>query len=140
MPQDKTNITESTADKDYLNSEQQAEFEKILLEWKHNIIHDNLEAKHKLQAETSPLPDLSDRASLEEAFALDLRNRDRDRKLLNKIDAALERLATKQFGYCQSCGTMIGLARLQARPTAELCIDCKELQEKSEIRVRNRTS
>lgn len=123
-------------DEDYMNDAQLAHFKKILLDWKNAITEHNIAAKNKLQADTSPTADLNDRASLEEEFALSLRSRDRERKLLKKINAALERIASEEFGYCQRCGVEIGLPRLEARPTAELCIDCKELQEKKEIRVR----
>lgn len=124
------------ADKTYMNEEQLAYFEQMLLDWKKSITEHNVEAKNKLQEDTSPLADLNDRASLEEEFALSLRSRDRERKLLKKINAALERIANEEFGYCESCGVEIGLHRLKARPTAELCIDCKEIEEKKEIRIR----
>ncbi|MFZ1325466.1 MAG: RNA polymerase-binding protein DksA, partial [Candidatus Contendobacter sp.] len=78
------------------------------------------------------LPDINDRASQEEEFALALRARDRERKMLHKIDKSLSRLASDDYGYCESCGVEIGLSRLQARPTAELCIDCKHLEEEKE--------
>ncbi|PID64034.1 MAG: RNA polymerase-binding protein DksA [Gammaproteobacteria bacterium] len=124
--------------KTQMNDAQLEQFKQQLLDWRNNITENNAEAKHKLQEDTSPLADLSDRASLEEEFALALRARDRDRKLLSKIDAALERIASEKFGYCENCGSKISVQRLEARPTAELCIDCKELQEQKEIRVRDK--
>ncbi len=119
----------------YMDAEQLAYFQQILLDWKHSITEQNIVAKQHLQADTSPLADLNDRASQEEEFSLALRSRDRERKLVKKINAALERIASEDFGYCERCGVEIGVPRLEARPTAELCIDCKELQEKQEVRI-----
>ncbi len=119
-----------------MKKEQLLHFKKILEDWKDSITEHNSAAKNRLQSDTSPLADLNDRASLEEEFALSLRTRDRDRKVLNKINAALERIALEEFGYCERCGVEISLARLEARPTAELCIDCKEIAERKEFRVR----
>lgn len=120
---------------DYMNAADLARFKKILLDWKHAITEQDQAAKQHLQTDTSPLADMNDRASQEEEFSLALRSRDRERKLVKKINAALERIANEEFGYCESCGVEIGIARLEARPTAELCIDCKELEEKKEIRI-----
>jgi DnaK suppressor protein len=78
------------------------------------------------------LPDPNDRASQEEEFSIELRARDRERKLLHKIEKSLNRLANDEYGYCELCGVEIGLRRLEARPTADLCIDCKQLEEKKE--------
>lgn len=116
----------------YMNKQQLAHFKTILLAWKASITEQNQAAKQRLQSDTSPLADMNDRASLEEEFSLTLRSRDRERKLINKINAALERIATEDFGYCEKCGVEIGVGRLEARPTAELCIDCKEIEEKRE--------
>lgn len=117
---------------EYMDEAQLEYFKQILLDWKASITAKNEDAKNRLQADTSPLADISDRASLEEEFSLTLRSRDRERKLVAKIDAALERIAIDDFGYCEKCGVEIGLKRLEARPTAELCIDCKEIEEKRE--------
>lgn len=119
----------------YMNTEHLAHFKKILLDWRRAITEQDQVAKAHLQADTSPMADMSDRASQEEEFALALRSRDRERKLVKKINAALERIALEEFGYCENCGVEIGILRLEARPTAELCIDCKELQEKREVRI-----
>jgi DnaK suppressor protein len=81
------------------------------------------------------LADLNDRATQEEAFNLELRTRDRERKLLKKIEDALQQIDEKEYGYCESCGIEIGIRRLEARPTAALCIDCKTLAEIREKRV-----
>lgn len=119
----------------YMDDKELARFKQILLDWKHAITTQDLAAKQHLQTDTSPLADLSDRASQEEEFSLALRSRDRERKLVKKINAALERIAAEEFGYCELCDVEIGVPRLEARPTAELCIDCKELQEQKEIRI-----
>lgn len=119
-------------DEEYMNEAQLAHFRKILIDWKDSINQHNQNAKAHLQEDTSPLADMNDRASLEEEFSLTLRSRDRERKLVSKINAALERIATDEFGFCEKCGIEIGVRRLEARPTAELCIDCKELEEKRE--------
>lgn len=128
----KTIKYQMSQNEDYMNEEQLAHFEQILIEWKDSITNNNADAKHRLQKDTAPLADMNDRASLEEEFSLTLRSRDRERKLINKINAALERIATEEFGYCEKCGIEIGVERLEARPTAELCIDCKEIEEKRE--------
>ncbi len=117
---------------EYMNEKQLEHFQAVLLQWKESITQHNSEAKAELQSATSPLADPNDRASLEEEFSLTLRSRDRERKLVAKIDSALARIANEEFGYCEKCGIEIGLGRLEARPTAELCIDCKEIEEKRE--------
>lgn len=116
----------------YMSMAQLEHFKNILNHWKDSIRENNNDVKNRLQKDSGPMADMSDRASLEEAFSLTLRSRDRERKLINKINAALERIATEDFGYCQKCGVEIGIGRLEARPTAELCIDCKEIEEKRE--------
>lgn len=116
----------------YMNAEQLEHFKTVLLAWKASITEKNQVAKQHLQNDTSPMADMNDRASLEEELSLTLRSRDRERKLINKINAALERIASDDFGYCEKCGVEIGVPRLEARPTAELCIDCKEIEEKKE--------
>jgi len=123
---------------EYMNAEQLAYFKQKLIDWKESITEHNISAKDILQNDTSALADLNDRASLEEEFSLTLRARDRERKLTSKINAALERIALEEFGYCERCGVEIGLERLEVRPTAELCIDCKELEEKKETRFTDR--
>ncbi|PIE45817.1 MAG: RNA polymerase-binding protein DksA [Gammaproteobacteria bacterium] len=120
----------------YMNTRQLEHFKNILLEWKDAITAHNKDAKARLQSDTSPLADMNDRASLEEEFSLTLRSRDRERKLVAKIDAAIARIANDEFGYCEKCGVEIGIERLEARPTAELCIDCKELEERHEKSTR----
>ena len=103
---------------EYMNEQQVLHFRKILQAW-HDQIRD----------EASNFPDPSDRATQEEEFSLELRTRDRERKLMKKIESTLKKLDNDDFGYCESCGVEIGIKRLEARPTADLCIDCKTLAE-----------
>jgi DnaK suppressor protein len=84
---------------------------------------------HHMQDEATNFPDPNDRATQESEFSLELRTRDRERKLIKKIDEALGRLDNGDYGYCEGCGVEIGIRRLEARPTATLCIDCKTLDE-----------
>jgi DnaK suppressor protein len=84
---------------------------------------------HHMQDDAANFPDPNDRATQESEFALELRTRDRERKLIKKIDEALSTLDTREYGYCETCGVEIGIRRLEARPTATLCIDCKVLDE-----------
>ena len=90
-----------------------------------------------LQDEAGNFPDPADRAAQEEEFSIELRTRDRERKLIRKIDDTLERLEQGDYGYCDSCGIEIGLRRLEARPTAEKCVDCKSLDEIRERQLGN---
>jgi DnaK suppressor protein len=90
---------------------------------------------HTMQDEATVFADPNDRASQESDMALELRNRDRERKLIKKIDETIGRIDANEYGYCDSCGVEIGLKRLEARPTATLCIDCKTLDELREKQV-----
>ena len=90
---------------------------------------------HTMQDEATVFADPNDRASQESDMALELRNRDRERKLIKKIDETIARIDANEYGYCDSCGVEIGLKRLEARPTATLCIDCKTLDELRERQV-----
>ncbi|MDG4947921.1 RNA polymerase-binding protein DksA [Actinobacillus equuli subsp. haemolyticus] len=85
--------------------------------------------KSQMQEEVANFADPADRATQEEEFSLELRNRDRERKLLKKIEQTLNSIAEDEYGYCETCGVEIGLRRLEARPTADMCIDCKTLAE-----------
>ena len=88
-----------------------------------------------MQDEATVFADPNDRASQESDIALELRNRDRERKLIKKINEAIGRIEEGEYGYCDSCGVEIGLKRLEARPTATMCIDCKTLEEMRERQV-----
>ncbi len=114
---------------DYMNEKQLAHIEKLLLAWRQSLMEEVDRTVNHMKDEIANLPDPSDRASLEEEFNLELKTRDRERKLIKKIEDALERLKDPNFGYCEACGIEIGLKRLEARPTATLCIDCKTLSE-----------
>lgn len=117
---------------EYMNEKQRKHFRGILLAWKQQLMEEGRRTVSNMQDEPLNLPDPNDRASQEEEFSINLRARDRERKLLHKIDKALGRLASDDYGYCEACGVEIGLRRLEARPTAELCIDCKHLEEQRE--------
>ena len=110
-------------------------FRKILTAWHEQIVEEASRTVAHMQDEASNFPDPADRATQEEEFSLELRNRDRERKLMKKIEYTLKKLDTDDFGYCDSCGEEIGIRRLEARPTADLCIDCKTLAEIREKQV-----
>ena len=114
---------------EYMNSEQVEHFRTILSDWKRLLMEEVDRTVHHMQDEASNFPDPNDRATQEEEFALELRTRDRERKLIRKIDEAIQDLETGDYGYCEVCGVEIGIKRLEARPTATLCIDCKTLDE-----------
>lgn len=116
-------------DEDYMNPDQIVHFEHILHGWKHALMEQVDQTVTHLQDEPGNLADPSDRATQEEEFNLELRTRDRERKLISKIDKALAQLKQNDYGYCTQCDEEIGIRRLEARPTASLCIDCKTLAE-----------
>lgn len=113
----------------YMNESQEAHFRAILNDWKKELMEEVDRTMHYMQDEAANFPDPNDRASQESDFTLELRARDRERKLIKKIDEALQRLERHEYGDCESCGVEIGIRRLEARPTATLCIDCKTLDE-----------
>ncbi|NWG31667.1 MAG: RNA polymerase-binding protein DksA [Rhodocyclaceae bacterium] len=117
---------------EYMNPKQLAHFKKILETLKAELLEDIEKTVHTMQDEATVFADPNDRASQESDIALELRNRDRERKLIKKIDESLARIESGEYGYCESCGVEIGLKRLEARPTATLCIDCKEIEERRE--------
>lgn len=117
---------------EYMSAAQQAHFRRILLAWRQQLEDEIERTVSHMQNEHLNLPDPNDRASQEEEFSIELRTRDRESKLLRKINKMLRRLDNDDYGYCDACGEEIGLRRLEARPTAELCIECKELEEKRE--------
>ncbi len=120
---------ERAQDEDYMNAAQEAHFREILLAWKRNLMEEVDRTVDHMQDEATNYPDPNDRATQESEFSLELRTRDRERKLIKKIDEALKRLDNHEYGYCETCGVEIGIRRLEARPTATLCIDCKTLDE-----------
>ncbi|MDO8329339.1 MAG: RNA polymerase-binding protein DksA [Fluviicoccus sp.] len=117
------------AGEEYMSPEQIAHFRGILLAWKNDLMEEVDRTVHHMQDESANLPDPNDRATQEEEFSLELRARDRERKLIRKIDEALKDIDGGDYGYCQACGIEIGIRRLEARPTATQCIDCKTLAE-----------
>ncbi|MDY0012765.1 MAG: RNA polymerase-binding protein DksA [Rhodocyclaceae bacterium] len=123
------------AGEDYMSEGQMAHFRAMLEAVKQELSEDIDRTVHTMQDEATVFADPNDRASQESDIALELRNRDRERKLIKKIDEALGRIADGEYGYCDSCGVEIGLKRLEARPTATLCIDCKTLEEMRERQV-----
>ena len=119
----------------YMSPKQLEHFRKILNQLKIELSQDIDRTVHTMQDEATVFADPNDRASQESDMALELRNRDRERKLIKKIDETIARIDANEYGYCDSCGVEIGLKRLEARPTATLCIDCKTLDELRERQV-----
>jgi len=117
---------------EYMNEAQREHFTKILNDWKQQLMEEVDRTVHHMQNEAENYADPSDRATQEEEFSLELRTRDRERKLIKKIEKTLELIEKDDYGYCDACGIEIGIRRLEARPTADLCIDCKTLAELKE--------
>ena len=113
----------------YMNKNQQRHFLGMLTAWKEALIEEQEKTEQLIQQDQSNFPDSLDRAAKEEEFMLELRKRERERKLIGKIDLSLKDLADDLYGYCESCGVEIGIKRLEARPTATKCIDCKTVDE-----------
>ena len=120
---------------EYMNAKQRSHFRKILEALKAELSQEIDRTVHTMQDEATVFADPNDRASQESDMALELRNRDRERKLIKKIDETIARIDANEYGYCESCGVEIGLKRLEARPTATLRIDCKTLDEMRERQV-----
>ena len=114
---------------EYMNEAQLKHFETILKNWKAELMHEVDRTVHHMQDDAANFPDPNDRATQESEFSLELRTRDRERRLIKKIDDSLKEIESGDYGYCESCGIEIGIRRLEARPTATLCIDCKTLDE-----------
>jgi DnaK suppressor protein len=119
-------------DEAFMNERQLEYFRQKLLDWKDDILKESRETLTHLQHETENHPDLVDRASSETDKALELRTRDRQRKLISKIDEAMRRIEDGSYGYCEETGEPIGLARLEARPTATLSLEAQERHERRE--------
>ena len=116
-------------DEEYMNESQKAHFRQILLAWKKELMEEVDRTVDNMKNQAANFADPADRATQEEEFSLELRTRDRERKLIKKIDESLTMIDSDEYGYCSACGVDIGIWRLEARPTATLCIDCKTLQE-----------
>ncbi len=120
----------------YMNEVQRDHFMSILLNWKSELMQEVDRTVNHMKDEAANFPDPADRATQEEEFSLELRTRDRERKLIKKIDSTMELIDQHDYGYCEACGIEIGIQRLEARPTATQCIDCKtlaEIKEKQEM-------
>jgi DnaK suppressor protein len=122
-------------EEEYMGEPMRQHFTSILKKWKVQLMQEVDRTVVHMKDEAANFPDPSDRASQEEEFSLELRARDRERKLIKKIDKTLQLIEDKEYGWCESCGVEIGIRRLEARPTADLCIDCKTLAEIKEKQV-----
>ena len=120
---------------EYMSSGQLAHFRAILETLKADLMKDIERTVHTMQDEATVFADPNDRASQETDIAIELRNRDRERKLIKKIEETIAHIDSGDYGYCNGCGVEIGIKRLEARPTATLCIDCKTLEEVRERQV-----
>ena len=120
---------------EYMNDAQKVHFRKILEAWRNQLREEVDRTVDHMKDEAANFPDPADRASQEEEFSLELRTRDRERKLIKKIDETLQLIEDNDYGWCDSCGVEIGIRRLEARPTATLCIDCKTLAEIKEKQI-----
>ncbi|WXU00807.1 MAG: RNA polymerase-binding transcription factor DksA [Catillopecten margaritatus gill symbiont] len=118
---------------EFMSDGQTEHFKTKLNAWKDQLINDAETTITHIQEDSSKVADINDRATLEEEFALELRTRDRERKLINKIEKTLHLIELGDYGYCKTCGTEISLMRLEARPTADECIDCKTIAERKEV-------
>jgi DnaK suppressor protein len=120
------------ADEDFMNERQREFFRRKLKDWKESLLNDSKDTISHLQTETASLPDVADRASAETDKSIELRARDRQRKLISKIDAALRRIDDGSYGYCDETGEPISLGRLMARPVATLSLEAQERHERAE--------
>ncbi len=138
MPTDTTVAPKTVADvapyqtgagEEYMCEQQREHFKLMLNLWKQELMEEVDRTVHHMKDEAANFPDPADRASQEEEFSIELRTRDRERKLIRKINKTLELIEQDDYGFCETCGVEIGIRRLEARPTAEKCIDCKTLDE-----------
>ncbi|MEE8345163.1 MAG: RNA polymerase-binding protein DksA [Woeseiaceae bacterium] len=123
---------------EYMSNGQLEHFEDILAAWKHELMNEVDRTVHHMRDEAANFPDPNDRATQESEFGLELRTRDRERKLLRKIDSALNRVEDGSYGFCEETGEEIGLQRLEARPVATLCVEAQERRELAERQFRDR--
>lgn len=127
-PQEFTPYTPDEGE-EYMNEAQREHFRAILVQWKNDLMEEVDRTMHHMKDEAANFPDPNDRASQESEFSLELRTRDRERKLIRKIDQGIASVDRDEYGFCDTCGMEIGIRRLEARPTATLCVDCKSLDE-----------
>lgn len=118
-----------TDGEEYMSEGQMNHFRRILTAWRAELMQEVDRTMSHMQDESTSMADVNDRATQEEEFAIELRTRDRERKLIRKIEKSIKEIDDEDYGYCQTCGIEIGLRRLEARPTATQCIDCKTLAE-----------
>ena len=123
---------------EYMNANQKEHFKQLLMNWKMELMEEVDRTVHHMQDEAANFPDPNDRATQESEFGLELRTRDRERKLLRKIDSALARIDEGTYGYCDETGEEIGLKRLEARPVATLSLEAQERREMAERQFRDR--
>tara|TARA_B100000674_G_C37529595_1_gene773212 strand:- start:164 stop:571 length:408 start_codon:yes stop_codon:yes gene_type:complete len=119
----------------FMNAKMKAYFKQKLLNWKNDLLKESSQTLNNLQSENESKPDITDRASEEIDRSFELRTRDRERKLINKIDAALKRIEDGTYGYCDETGDPISIKRLEARPVATLSLEAQEMHEKAEKRI-----
>lgn len=124
-----------TKGEEYMSPEQVEHFRAILLDWKVSLMQEVDRTVGHMKSDATNFPDPNDRATQEEEFSLELRTRDRERKLIKKIDESISKLDDQDYGYCDGCGVEIGIRRLEARPTANMCIECKTLEEIREKQI-----
>jgi DnaK suppressor protein len=120
---------------EYMNEKQREHFKNLLFAWKRELMEEVDRTVTHMKDEAANFPDPADRATQEEEFSLELRTRDRERKLIKKIDKTIDRIDSDDYGFCDQCGIEIGIRRLEARPTATLCVDCKTLDEIKERQI-----
>jgi DnaK suppressor protein len=126
---------EAKKSEEYMNEKQREHFKQILRAWRRELMEEVDRTVTHMKDEAANFPDPADRATQEEEFSLELRTRDRERKLIKKIDKTLVRVEDDDYGFCDQCGVDIGIRRLEARPTADLCVDCKTLDEIKEKQI-----
>lgn len=137
LPVDGVEPYSPAADEEYMNQDQLDHFRLILVKWRESLLEEVNRTVDHMQEDASNFSDPADRATQEEEFTLELRARDRERKLTRKIEKTIARVDADDYGFCDACGIEIGLQRLEVRPTAELCIDCKSTQEIKERQLAN---
>lgn len=120
---------------EYMSQEQLEHFRQILLDWKQSLMEEVDRTVGHMKSDATNFPDPNDRATQEEEFSLELRTRDRERKLIKKIDESITKIDEDEYGFCDGCGVDIGIRRLEARPTANMCIECKTLEEIREKQI-----
>ncbi len=119
----------------FMNTKMKEYFKQKLLDWKNELLKESSQTLNNLQSDNEAKPDITDRASEEIDRSFELRTRDRERKLINKINSALKRIEDGSYGYCEETGEPIGLKRLEARPVATLSLEAQEMHEKAEKRL-----